>query len=327
MVYGEKFSGRHAATRRESDPLLLLVMVLVVEPSVATQRLRLRHRLLPELVADDGYEAAERGAHLGAVGNLVVGPAVEAQVREEGLALALHAAGLPVLPEREQHRRRLQERRARRPRELLRLRRGLLGLGGGGRRQGRARAARERRRRGDRGAQRGGRGEGEGARGERGRADQRRAAGGGHHGAGAHRGGDGGEVPRLDGVVGGGDGEPRRDRPHARVLPHDGRRLEPQRRGPRVRRERRVLERVLEVQGAHHRRRWRQLHERPHPLHTHIRPNDMHATVTFISSTSVFFLSMISCCNTIRYDTARTFQRTEKREGGSMTKARWRRPG
>lgn len=272
MLYGENSLIAIAMQLQDrSDPLVLLVMVVVllVEPGVPAQRLL--HRLLLELLADDGDEATERGAHLGAVGYLVVGPAVEAQEREEGLALALHAAGLPVLAEREEHRRRLQERRPRRPGELLRLRRrGLLALGGGGRRQWRtaAASARERRRRGGRGAQGGGRGEGERACRERGRADERRAAGG-HDGAGAHGRRDGGEVPRLDGVVGGGDGEPRRGRAHA-GLPHDRgrrRRLEPQRRRPRVRRERGVLQRVLEVERAHHRRRRRQLHERPHSLH------------------------------------------------------------
>jgi hypothetical protein len=54
--------------------------------------------------------AAGRRAHLGAVGDLVVGAAVEAQEREEGLALVLTVAGLPVLAEHEQHRRRLQDR-------------------------------------------------------------------------------------------------------------------------------------------------------------------------------------------------------------------------
>ena len=100
MLYGENslVATQH---RWGSDPLLVLVMVVVllVESGVPAQRLL--HRLLLELLADDGDEAAERRAHLGAVGYLVVGPAKEAHEREEGLALALHTAGLLILVEHE----------------------------------------------------------------------------------------------------------------------------------------------------------------------------------------------------------------------------------
>lgn len=115
--------GQHTS----SDPLVLVLMVLMVvvvllvmeRSGVPTQRLLSGRG--PEVLGDDGDEPAERPPHHGAVGYLVVGPAVEAQERQEGLALALHPAGLPVLAERE---RRLQERRPRRPRELLLRQRG-----------------------------------------------------------------------------------------------------------------------------------------------------------------------------------------------------------
>jgi hypothetical protein len=114
MLYREKSSliGLDWIGLDSSEPLRLLVVVmallllLLLESGVPAHR-RLLHRLLLELLADDGDEASERRAHLGAVGDLVVGAAVEAQEPEEGLALALAAAGLPVLTEREQHRRRL----------------------------------------------------------------------------------------------------------------------------------------------------------------------------------------------------------------------------
>lgn len=307
-------TGDHLEFR--SDPLVVveLEQLLVVEPGVPSQR-RLHRLVLLRLLVDDGDEPAQRRPHLGAIRYLVVGAAVEAEERQEGLALPLAAAGLAVLLEREQHRRRLQERRPRRPRELLRWRRRLLPALGRERRQ-RCAAVDGRRR----GGARGGGGEGEGARRERRRADEGRA-GGRHHGARPHRRRrGGGQVPRLEGVVvRHGDGEPRRGGADADALrpgrQQGRRRLEPQRRRPRVRRERRVLQRVLEVQRAHHRRRRRQLHERPHSL-------DNTAPVFSVHLPLAIAIAMNTKSN-VTY----TFQRTEKRDGGSMTKARWRRPG
>jgi hypothetical protein len=86
---------------------------MAAAPNFSPAHRRLLHRLLLELLADDGDEAAEQMVHLGAVGDLVVGVAIEVQEWEEALALTLAAVGLPVLTEREQHRRRLQEPRAR----------------------------------------------------------------------------------------------------------------------------------------------------------------------------------------------------------------------